>query len=111
MKDRWTVVAETICENAIETPIKIRQYFYGYGNDLSECYTEEEMKNIEIIPYEKWTSDDFAEILGNEYENANYHRFTNVPNIILKAIREQNLDWKTEDCLMRRICEALYDKI
>ena len=111
MKNRWTVVTENIGENAIGTPIKSRHYLYGFGDDLSECFTEEKMKNIEIIPYEKWTSNDFAEILGNEYENANYHRFVNIPNIILRAVREQNLGWEIENCLMKRICEALYDEI
>ena len=109
MKDKWTVVAENIGENAVGTPIKARQYFFG--NNLSDFYTEEEMRNIEIIPYEKWTSNDFAEILGNEYEDANYHRFVNVPNIILRAIREQGLDWEAENRLMKRICEALYAEI
>lgn len=110
MKDRWTVITENVGENKIGTPIKLRNYVFGDG-DLSEFYTDEEMKNIEIIPYEKWTSNDFAEILGDEYENANYHRFVNVPNIILRAIREQNLGWEIENSLMRRICEALYDEI
>ena len=109
MKNRWIVVAEKIGENAIGTPIELRNYLFG--DNLSEFYTEEEIKNVRVIPYEKWTSNDFAEILGNEYENANYHRFVNVPNIILRAVREQGLGWKVEDCLMRRICEALYDEI
>lgn len=109
MKDRWIVVAENIGENAIGTPIKARHYLFG--NDLTEFFDEEEIKNVEIIPYKKWTSNDFAEILGNEYEDANYHRFVNVPNIILRAVREQGLGWETENCLMKRICEALYDEI
>lgn len=35
----------------------------------------------------------------------------NVPNIILRAVREQGLGWEIENCLMKRICEALYDEI
>lgn len=111
MKNRWTVVVENIGENSIGTPRKFRRYFYGCGGNLSEYFTEEEMKNIEIIPYEKWISNDFAEILGNEYETANHHVFVNIPNIILEAIREQNLGWEIENSLMKRICEALYNKL
>ena len=102
MKNRWTVVKEKTTN--------LRNYIFGDG-DLSEFYTEEDMKNIEVVPYEEWTSDDFAEILGNEYEDANYHRFVRVPNIILQAIREQFLDEKIENCLMKRICEALYEEL
>lgn len=102
MKNRWTVVKEKTTN--------LRNYIFGDG-DLSEFYTEEEMKNIEVVPYEEWTSDDFAEILSNEYEDANYHKFTNLPNIILQAIREQDLDTEIDNRLMKRICEALYDEI
>lgn len=109
MKNRWIVIAENIGDNNIGTSIKARRYFFG--DDLSSFYTTEEMRNIEIIPYEKWTSNDFAEILSNEYEDANYHRFVDVPHIILQAIREQGLGWEAENCLMKRICESLYDKI
>lgn len=109
MKNRWIVVAEKIGENAVGTPIEMRNYLFG--DDLSEFYTEKELKNVRVIPYEEWRANDFAQILGDEYENANYHRFVSVPNVILRAIREQNLGWKTEDCLMKRICEALYDEI
>ena len=42
-------------------------------------------------------------MMGNEYEDANYHRFVHIPNIILNAIREQSLGWEIEDCLMKRI--------
>lgn len=104
MKNRWTVVQENLTG--------FRNYIFGDG-DLSEFYTEDEMKNkdVEIVPYEKWTSNDFAEILSNEYEDANYHRFTNLPNIILQAIREEDLDTEIDNRLMKRICEALYDEI
>ena len=115
MKNRWTVVTQKVGENDIGEPIKLRNYLFGiggdYGDDFSDFYTEEEMKDIEVIPYEKWQANDFAEILGNEYEDANYHRFVHIPNIILNAIREQSLGWKIEDCLMKRICEALYNEI
>lgn len=109
MKNRWIVAAEKISENAIGTPIKLRHYLFG--DDPTEFYNEEEMKNIEIIPYEKWIACDFAEILGNEYEDANYHRFVNVPYIIRKAIEKQNLGWEIENSLMKDICEALYNEI
>lgn len=109
MKNRWNVIAKKIGENAVGTPLESREYYFG--DDLSEFYTEEEIKNITVIPYEEWVACDFAEILGDEYENANYHRFVDVPNVILRAIREQGLGWEIEDCLMRRICEALYDAI
>ena len=101
MKDRWTVT--------VGTPLEWRNYLYG--DDLSEFYTEEEIKDIKVIPYEKWTADDFAEILANEYEDANYHRFVDVPHIILRAIRAQGLGLDVQDALMRRICERLYEAI
>ena len=102
MKSRWTVVKEKTT--------KLRNYIFG-DDDLSEFYSEEDMKNIEVVPYEEWTADDFAQILSDEYKDANYHRFTNLPNIILEAIREQDLDTETDNRLMKRICEALYDEI
>ena len=102
MKDIWTVV--------VGTPV-LGTRGYLYGDDLSEFYTEEEMKDIKVIPYEKWTADDFAEILANEYEDANYHNFVDVPHIILRAIRAQGLGYDVQDALMRRICERLYEEI
>ena len=104
MKNRWTIVLENLTG--------FRNYIFG-DEDLSEVYTEDEIKNkdVEIFPYEKWTSNDFAKILGNEYEDANYHRFVRVPNIILQAIREQSLDKKIENSLMKRICESLYEEL
>lgn len=101
MKDIWTVT--------VGAPSGLREYLYG--DDLSEFYTEEEMKDIKVIPYEKWTADDFAEILANEYEDANYHRFVGVPHIILRAIKAQGLGYDVQDALMRRICEKLYEEI
>ena len=108
MKDRWNVIVKNVGENAVGTPLCLREYLYG---DPAEEYTEEEMKDIKVIPYEKWTADDFAEILANEYEDANYHHFVDVPHIILRAIRVQGLGYDVQDALMRRICERLYEAI
>lgn len=108
MKNKWNVVTNKIGENAIGVPLKLREYVFG---NPEENYTEEEMKDIQVIPYEKWTADDFAEILANEYEDANYHRFVGVPHIILRAIKAQGLGYDVQDDLMRRICEKLYEEI
>lgn len=108
MKNNWNVVKKKVAENASGTPILLREYIYG---DLKYIYTKEDMKDIEVIPYEKWTADDFAEILANEYEDANYHNFVDLPKIILYAIRAQGLGLDVQDALMRRICERLYEVI
>ena len=44
MKNRWTVV--------VERQTGLRNYIFGDG-DLSEFYTEEDIKNIEVVPYEE----------------------------------------------------------
>ena len=108
MKNIWNVVVKNIGENAIRTPLELREYVYG---DPTEEYTEEEMRDIKVIPYEEWTADDFAEILAQEYESANYHNFVDVPQMILYAIRAQGLGLDVQDTLMRRICEKLYEAI
>ena len=102
MKDRWNVINTKLDDRPF------RQYLFG---DLSYEYTDEEIETLDVVPYEKWTADDFAEILANEYEDANYHRFVDVPHIILRAIRAQGLGYDVQDALMRRICERLYEAI
>ena len=108
MKDRWNVITRKVGENKIGTSLMLREYVYG---DVSDEFTEEKMKNITVIPYEEWQANDFAEILSQEYESANYHNFVEIPYIILRAVREQGLDWNFEDKIMRDICEKLYDAI
>jgi hypothetical protein len=102
MKDRWNVINTTLDDRPF------RQYLFG---DLSDEYTDEEIKLIDVVPYEKWTADDFADILANEYEDANYHHFVDIPYIILDAIRAQGLGYDVQDNLMRQICEDLYKAI
>ena len=108
MKDRWTVINETIYDIKGK-PAKLRRYLFG--KNLNEYFEEDEIKNIEVVPYEKWTAEDFVEILSNEYEDANYHRFVNIPNIILEAVKERKYIKKDQDRVMRSICEALYKEI
>lgn len=108
MKDRWIVVNE-IFYNQHGNLDKLRRYLFG--QNLLEFYDEDELPDIEVVPYEEWTAKDFAVILSNEYENANYHRMTNVPDIILNIIKERKYDNTEEDVVMRKICEALYDNI
>lgn len=108
MKDRWTVVNEHYrWPNGSEGKIRNRLY----GKDLSEYYDEEQLKDVEVVPYEEWIAEDFVEILGGEYENSNYHNFVNIPNIILDVIRERNYTETEENTLMKLICEALYEEI
>lgn len=108
MKDRWTVIKRKVGEMQSGTPLMLREYVYG---DVSSEFTEEEMKNIEVVPYEKWTANDFVEILRMELESANYHNFTDVPNVILQAIRKHWVGEVIEDKLMRYICESIYEVI
>ena len=109
MKDRWTVVKETFCDKrCIHTTRR-----YLFGKNIDEYYTEDDCKplNVEIIPYELWTAEDFVEILSNEYEDANFHRFTSVPAIILKVINTFNFNAQKRDYIVKLICEALYKEI
>ena len=111
MKNRWTVITIKIGENKIGTPLMQREYIYGDSLDeYIEC-TEAEIKDITVIPYEEWQANDFAEILSKELETANYHSFVELPYIIFQAIREQRLEFKFEDILMKNICESIYETI
>ena len=108
MKDRWTVVNEHHrWPNGDDGKIRVRLF----GKTLREYYSKEEIRNIEVVPYEEWTAEDFMEILSGEYENANYHRFVNVPQIILNAIKERGYTETEENALMKLICEAMYEEI
>lgn len=106
MKNNWNVIAKDVGKNQKGTTLWLREYIWG---DASDEYNEEEMQNIKVIPYEEWTANDFAQILSNEYEDANYHNFVEAPYEILRAIRETQTSLDLEDKLMKNICERLYD--
>lgn len=109
MKNNWTVIAKDVGKNKNGTTLWLREYIWG---DVSDEYDEEELKNIRVIPYEEWTANDFAQILSNEYEDANYHSFVDAPYEILKAVRAQDFcSFDLENDLMRSICEKLYELI
>lgn len=108
MRNNWNVIVKDIGKNQNGTTLWLREYVWGY---VSDTYNEEEMQKIKIIPYEEWTANDFAQILSNEYEDANYHNFVEVPYEILRAIRETQTSFDLDDKLMRNICERLYDLI
>ena len=107
MKDRWTVVNEYYYDKGVKEKLRNRLF----GKDLSEYYDEEQLKDVEVVPYEEWIAEDFVEILGGEYENSNYHNFVNIPNIILDVIRERDYTEAEENALVKLICEAMYEEI
>lgn len=79
------------------------KYFYG---SLDE-YLPEELEGIKRVPEEKYTPEDIAILFGNEMENKNYHRFTNLGEDVLSAIRSVLLLTSEEEC---EILKAFVEK-
>ena len=69
--------------------------------EMQEEYADEEVKEIK-----EFTADDYAEIMGNGFEEENYHSMTEVPRKIL-GILEKHVSDKT---VILSIMKSLYDE-
>ena len=65
-----------------------RSCFYGGLDD----FDEEETEGIDIAVDEKdWTCEELVEIFGEELENQNFHRITDIGNILLNSLNASNI--------------------
>lgn len=98
MKKDWNVIERKVGK------FSNRQYIFG---NISDEFSEDELKDIEVIPYEEWEVEDFKEILEASLEDANYHEFTKLPSIIDEAI-DSVCTWSCKEELMKIICNKIY---
>jgi len=63
-------------------------------DDLKYFLEEEGITEAEalVIPISEATPDEFAELIGDELENENYHSISSVANHVLKGLQEQGFD-------------------
>lgn len=83
----WTIVRNT--EN------KVRAYWFGSYEEFvrEECYNGDGHLWVEV-PFEKWTSEDLAEVFGNKIEDLNYHNWTWMPYTMLTSLKGNNVPEK-----------------
>lgn len=66
---------------------KERHYFYG---DLSE-FESDDLEGLSEVPFSDWKDVDFAELLGNEFEDRNLHSMTSLPSQMLECMKQANI--------------------
>lgn len=89
------------------------KYYYVYNESIEEIKEEFDIQdpNFKFIESDEWTAENYAEILSNELENANYHRWTELPCTILNALEKSNLSKEKIDSVMKEIAEGIYKMI
>lgn len=89
-----------------EVPEGISKFEHaGYDNEDMKCYhCEEELMEIE---YDKWNAGDIAEIFGDELEDRNYHRFTNMPDVLLNSLMKARIKPEKCDRIMKSFMEEM----
>lgn len=88
-------------------------YYYVYNESIEEIKEEFDIQdsNFKFIDRDEWTAENYAEILSNELENANYHSWTELPHTILNALEKSNLQKGKIDSIMKEIAESIYEMI
>lgn len=74
------------------------KHFYLYG-DLDD----HDLNGLVELKLNDWTSNDFAEILSNEFEDRNMHSLTGLPNRILDCMCNANI----MECQRRSVMKML----
>lgn len=87
--------------------------YYVYNESIEEIKEEFDIQdqNFKFIDESEWIAQNYAEILSNELENANYHRWTELPHTILNALKKSNLSKEKIDSVMKEIAEGIYEMI
>lgn len=85
---------------------KKHHYFYG---DLSE-FEPSDYENMTKIPYEKWTADDFSELLSNIAEDRNHHWLCSMFPIINESIKTNTPD-AIRNVIMKNMAERIEHEI
>jgi len=82
-------------------------YFYGelseYENTDFDCKCG---GRIAEANQSEWNAKDYSEIFGNELEDQNRHGLTDMPNKLLGALRDANV----EDCKQTEIMKTFFFK-
>jgi hypothetical protein len=73
-----------------------------------EGITEEEAL---VTPISEATPDEFAELIGSELENENYHGLTSVADDVLSGLKEQGFDEAAQLKVMEILGTTLLSKI
>lgn len=66
---------------------------------------------IQIYKKDEWTAENYAEILSDKLENANYHSWTELPHTILKALEKSDFSKEKINSVMKEIAEGIYEMI
>lgn len=87
--------------------------YYVYNESIEEIKEEFDIQDpdFKFIESDKWTAENYAEILGDELENANHHRWTELPDTILRALEKSNLSKEKINSVMKEIAEGIYEMI
>lgn len=49
------------------------------------------------VPEENWTADDWAELIGNEFEDQNRHKLVHIPKVMLDSMKQAGVS--EEQCV------------
>lgn len=94
----WDVAGTTVITYGDDTPEDIL-WDNGFMNDVSAAK----------IPQEEWSANNWAEICGNELEDANRHDFVDLPSNFCQTLKR--LDGETQRAVMKDFALCLWDCI
>lgn len=78
--------------------------FYLDDDGLTEA-------DVEILPISEATADEYAELVGSELENENYHSLVSVTENVLRGLRAQNIDEAVQLQVVKIVGDALLSGI
>lgn len=108
MRKHYNVITRKVGTCASGTPLELREYVYGA---VEHEFDENEMKDITVVPQDKWIAEDFVNILNEELESANWHSVVGLPDAIWNVLYKHRLTADQIDALMKDICQAMYEMI
>lgn len=90
---RWSVYKNTENNTRCYVYVPEKEYYDSEEHFLEDMFEDYADLFVEV-PFDEWTSYDLSEIFGNDLEDANEHRWTWMPNILLAELKNCGIQEK-----------------
>ena len=90
---RWAVYKNTTNNMRCYVYVPEKEYYDSEERFLEDMFEDDADLFIEV-PFNEWTSYDLSEIFGNDLEDANEHRWTWMPSMLLAGLKSNGIQEK-----------------